>query len=205
EPGYTLDPQAVDFGTVLGGQSAQRTLKIYSVGTADLTLDSLDISENTVTAGSVSFPLTLVPGDSTEVNLTWAPGATGILSATLTFYAGTSGITAIPVNLTGEAQQPVSFSNDIQPIFNSACVSCHGGNGGLFLTAGNAYGNLVNVTSSGYAPAVRVKPGDTANSVLYGKIFNTGQFGQKMPPDSDLSTAQKTNIRQWIEQGALNN
>ena len=109
------------------------------------------------------------------------------------------------VSLTGEAQAPVSFANNIQPIFNAACVNCHGGNGGLFLNQGSAYNNLVNVISQGYSPTRRVKPGDPNHSVLYGKVFNTGQYGQQMPPGGGLSSSAKNLIKKWIEQGARNN
>ena len=65
---------------------------------------------------------------------------------------------------------PVSFANDIQPIFDEHCIDCHNSQlarGGLILTAGNSYDMLVNHPVS--APcmsdlqhdAVRVQPCDT--------------------------------------------
>ncbi len=99
---------------------------------------------------------------------------------------------------------PVSFSNDIQPIFNQNCTSCHPNSGNLDLRAGQSYNNLVNVQAGGY-PALRVKPGDPEHSVLYKKIDGSGAYGSNMPLGGSLTSTQKNLIKTWIEQGALNN
>lgn len=101
-----------------------------------------------------------------------------------------------------------SFSTDIQPIFDSNCMSCHGAGaeGGLSLSAGSSYCNLYKVTSSGYSPSLRVDPENSTGSVLYGKVSGTGGWGAQMPygnpalSDSDISI-----IKTWIDEGAINN
>ena len=99
----------------------------------------------------------------------------------------------------------VSFSNQIQPIFNSQCTGCHGGNGGLTITAGASYNNLVNVNAQSSCPSLkRVLPNDAANSVLYKKVSGT-TCGSQMPQGGSLSTSDITLIRDWINQGASNN
>ncbi|RMF07586.1 MAG: T9SS C-terminal target domain-containing protein [Candidatus Neomarinimicrobiota bacterium] len=96
--------------------------------------------------------------------------------------------------------QTVDFDTQIQPIFNSNCTSCHGtnGNGGLNLTTGNSYNNLVDVVSQGYAPALRVASGDPNASVLWNKINNTGTYGGQMPPSGGLSQSNIDLITTWI-------
>jgi hypothetical protein len=102
--------------------------------------------------------------------------------------------------------QFVSFSTQIQPIFdNNHCIHCHPGNGGLDLTAGNSYGQLVNATAlSSCITLKRVLPGDATNSVLYRKVAGTS-CGAQMPEGSTLTALEITNIRDWINQGASNN
>jgi hypothetical protein len=57
-----------------------------------------------------------------------------------------------------------------------------------------------------YAPGVRVIPFDLTNSVLYGKITNSGQFGQLMPQGGPLiPQVDRDIIRDWILEGARNN
>lgn len=102
----------------------------------------------------------------------------------------------------------VSFANDVQPIFNTNCTGCHGGNGGLYLTASESYSNLVNVESSGYAPLKRVVPSKPDSSVLYLKIIEnpSTDVGQRMPQGGPyLSGEDISTILTWIEEGARDN
>ncbi len=96
----------------------------------------------------------------------------------------------------------VDFDTEIQPLFGSNCaiVYCHGSNaGGLDLTTGNSYNQLVDVESHGYAPALRVASGDPVSSVLYDKISGGGNFGQQMPQGAPpLSDANIALVETWI-------
>lgn len=110
-----------------------------------------------------------------------------------------------PVEPRGEPR-PVSYDADIQPIFDATCAfeGCHGNfpSAALDLRAGVSHAQLVGVISVGYAPAVRVVPGDPAASVLYHKVAATGQFGGQMPVGGSLAAAQIESIRRWISGGA---
>lgn len=109
----------------------------------------------------------------------------------------------------------VSFSRDIQPIFNAHCIRCHvtGGfanNSGipLRLIEGVAYGLLVNKTSVQNSNWLLVKPHDPDNSLLYQKISQaTPPVGRQMPWDKGtvVSTEEIELVRLWIEEGARNN
>lgn len=103
----------------------------------------------------------------------------------------------------------ISFAGDVQPIFNAHCVLCHGTlvppPNNLDLRPGNSYANLVGRTSVGYAPNLRVSPGDTLASVLYGKVTGTN-FGEQMPPGFLLiPRPERDRIVAWIAEGAPNN
>jgi len=98
----------------------------------------------------------------------------------------------------------VSFNDDVQPIFNSYCISCHPNSGNLDLTSGNSYDNLVNVYASGYS-GILVIPYDPDHSILYKKIDGSGAYGTNMPLGSSLSSTQIAIIKQWIVEGALDN
>jgi hypothetical protein len=99
---------------------------------------------------------------------------------------------------------PVSFSNQIQPIFNSQCTGCHGSSGGLSLTAGTSYNYLVNIQAQSSCTSLkRVLPRDAANSVLYKKV--SGTCGTQMPMGGTLNAGDIALIHDWINQGANNN
>ena len=103
-----------------------------------------------------------------------------------------------------------SFANVIQEIFNRegcATGNCHGAAAAasLELTAGLAYGNLVNVpsTQTGFG---RVIPGDATNSYLMAKVEGRQSEGQQMPiGGSPLDNIDITNLKNWINEGAKNN
>jgi hypothetical protein len=102
-----------------------------------------------------------------------------------------------------------SFSGDIQAIFSQSCAvsSCHNSSasGGLTLTNGQAYANLVNVASTGEPTKVRVIPNDAPNSYLVIKLEGRQTVGVKMPAGGSLSSTQIQNIKNWIAKGAKNN
>ncbi len=105
----------------------------------------------------------------------------------------------------------LSYSRDIQSIFNSSCVICHQGTGqaGLSLEPAVSYGELVGVPST-ESNELRVKVGAPEQSYLIAKLMGTqvqaGGSGALMPLNAaPLSQAQIDLIRQWISGGALNN
>ncbi|TXI76414.1 MAG: hypothetical protein E6Q44_15625 [Flavobacteriales bacterium] len=101
----------------------------------------------------------------------------------------------------------VSFSAEVVPIFTAHCWLCHPPMAnGMDLSAQYAYGELVNVPSVNWAPALRVVPGDPEASVLWNKINFTETYGLGMPPNgTPLSSEELRTIREWIEQGAMDN
>ena len=107
----------------------------------------------------------------------------------------------------------LSFRRNIQPIFTTNCavVGCHVPGdpaSGLNLAQGFAYASLVNVPAEEYA-SVRVVPNDPDASYLYLKIAkNPPPYGWQMPAPATggvLTETEKTTVKRWIQQGALNN
>jgi hypothetical protein len=115
----------------------------------------------------------------------------------------------------------VSFSGNIQPIFNQSCATstaCHVGptaGQGLQLTTGTSYGAIVNVPSTEKPKELLVKPGAPDDSYLQQKIEGSpGIAGLQMPqgcPGNPLGGAvcpsadEITAIRTWIMECAQNN
>jgi hypothetical protein len=101
-----------------------------------------------------------------------------------------------------------SFRTDIQPIFTARCAvaGCHitptQANLGLVLTdAATSLGHLVNVDSVEIPGILRVVPGDSANSYLMLKL-DAFEMPKQGPA---LSQGTRDTIRNWIDQGALDN
>jgi len=89
----------------------------------------------------------------------------------------------------GNPTIPVSFKNDISPIIQNNCISCHGIYGDL-----GSYTNLNKYTTSTSGKA----------SELEGRI--KGMEGwNKMPQGGSLSQLEINKITQWINEGAKDN
>jgi len=114
--------------------------------------------------------------------------------------------TTVAVEPTLQSIQSVVFNN-------CSTFSCHGsGKGGLTLTNGKSYGQLVNQLSIGdgaHLPQFfRVKPFSPDSSFLYIKITNphSGSQGDRMPQGgSSLPQNVIDAVKLWISQGAKNN
>ncbi|MBC8366522.1 hypothetical protein H8E52_03855 [bacterium] len=103
---------------------------------------------------------------------------------------------------------PVSFSDDLWPILENRCLSCHNaGNpsGGFILDANDSPVNLVDMESTGYAPDLLVESGSKENSVLYLKLVGDVAYGQKMPLGGTLSASEVAKFGSWIDAGAQDN
>jgi hypothetical protein len=84
----------------------------------------------------------------------------------------------------------VKFSTDIQPIFNSKCLACHGTGGqSPVLDASVSYNDL---TGGGY-----INTSNPPASLLYVQV-TTVHDGKCTEPEEEL-------ILTWIQQGAQNN
>jgi hypothetical protein len=85
----------------------------------------------------------------------------------------------------------ISFAQDIQPIFDANCISCHPSSFRPDLTAANSYDALI---TGAYVVA-----GDPSNSKLYNKCKPGGSM------ENYCSAAELTLISGWIYAGANNN
>jgi ankyrin repeat protein len=99
----------------------------------------------------------------------------------------------------GQTSVKIDFGKDVQPIFQSNCVSCHGP---LQQMAGfrldqRRYALPNRVGANG----ARIVPGDSERSRLYLKISGN-KNGLQMPPTGPLSPEQIGTIKAWIELGA---
>lgn len=93
----------------------------------------------------------------------------------------------------------VSYTKEIQPIFNSYCVTCHSEqHAKLNLKSCCSYEQLLEIGfSASYVDTAMVD-----NSNLYKHI--TGSLSL-MPPSGKLSQDLIDKIKNWIKQGAKNN
>ncbi len=107
-----------------------------------------------------------------------------------------------------DPDRPVSFSEDIQPIFNGTCAvsGCHDSGtqeSGVNLSSYEAALNSVGVQ---YGTEI-IDPGNPGNSPIVDKISNENPAeGERMPLNRQpLSDTEIDSIIAWIDDGAPNN
>jgi len=190
---WIVVPDSLDFGVLAAGQTATRTFQLFSVGTAPLNVNvsgSCGAFQILSGDGAAAIP----PGGSVTVSVQFAPTTGRGQSCSVSLGPG---IPDVPIS--GFATT-VSFANDVQPILQN-CDGCH-----AFSDPGSGYRILTQDPIFTYPPGVRVIPFDLTNSVLYGKITNSGQYGQLMPQGGPLlPQVDRDTIRDWILEGARNN
>lgn len=88
----------------------------------------------------------------------------------------------------------ISYQNDIIPLW-SQCVGCHQGNEPPDLRDNVSYEELLN----GY-----VVPGDAEGSILYQSLLGSNGISL-MPPGAKWPDSKINTVKNWIDQGALDN
>lgn len=97
--------------------------------------------------------------------------------------------------------ESVSYSNDVQPIFDNYCTDCHGGSGGISF---ENYGNTTSGNGNNYGASLII-PGDASSSGLIDKLGSNPRFNSQMPLNGSLTNQEIATITAWINEGALNN
>lgn len=116
-------------------------------------------------------------------------------------------LAADPETAKAMGKSEVSFKNDVQPILQDHCVSCHApGRKGYLVSALDltSYEGVMKGTKFGPV----VIPGDS-NTSTFTKLLTGTNAGLKMPMGLNASgTLEKRSIlilRKWVTQGAQNN
>jgi hypothetical protein len=163
---------------------------------------------------AVTMPVT-VPDTCTATTTVRVPraGRRGRLTLRMsaTMASGHTDRDAVKLLCVGAA--PITFATLQKKIFTPSCasLSCHGAGqaGGLVLTAGSAYGDLVGVPATNPAAQaaglLRVAPGDPERSFLLDKLEGmlTPDEGDAMPRvGSSLPASSIDLVRRWIAAGA---
>lgn len=218
-----------------GGTSSALTLTVVAMLNPVAVLSSLSPCGKVAGSGAFTLTLTgssLVSGATATFN--GAPVTVTYLSSTsLTAAIPAAAIASAPANNAaavvvtnpgpgGGASAPVTFgvassaqtlSGGVQALFTANCATagCHvsvGTVAPMSLQSGSTYANTVGVTSTGCAPALRVKACGPlrSQSVLIDKVKATGASppcaGSPMPKGAPLTASQIQTIVDWVAQGA---
>jgi len=180
------------FGSVQSGQTSLMTTEVLNTGTASLLVNVVSgCGEFQVFRGGGTSQIP--PGSSLAVTIAYSPLTSGRVSCVVEV-----GPNCPTIDLSGTGIT-VSFANDVRPILNARCISCHG-----YLGDPNVhiYLTLPDIIIGG--PLVR--PFEPDNSYFYRKLTPTPLSGSRMPYGGPyLSDTQIDLVRRWVAEGALDN
>lgn len=108
-PAMSVSAVNLGFGNVMVGNDSTRVLRVINTGTMALTVDSLNFS-NPVFSANLSAPFTINAGDTTSVNITFAPTDSIQYNATLRVVGNDPFTPVRTVNLSGLGMGTVSIS-----------------------------------------------------------------------------------------------
>src|SRR5262245_6156223 len=94
------------------------------------------------------------------------------------------------------AQEPITFTKDIQPIFQNSCWKCHGET----LQLSKLDLRTLDGALKGGEKGAAIVPGKADESRLYRRV--AGLERPAMPMDSKLTSEQIAAIKTWIDEGA---
>lgn len=112
----------------------------------------------------------------------------------------------LPLGLAACGESRVSFSQDVQPIFDQHCIECHQAAGAGTVASGfdmTSYEGLMKGTTFGPMVIAGDPQGSNLLVLMEGRADPSISMphGQREPvPEGDIAT-----IRNWVEQGAKDN
>jgi hypothetical protein len=108
----TSNVGSLNFGSVNIGSNKVLSATISNSGNSNVSISSVSLSGPGFTAGGVSSGLTLTPGQSATLNVTFTPNSAGTAAGTVTVA---SNATNSPLNLSlaGSGVQPVPHSSTL--------------------------------------------------------------------------------------------
>jgi len=149
-PIFGIAPLSLSFGTVNVGNNAVLPVTVSNTGTAPLNISNIVSSNAAYTFAPSVFPLVIPVGGNSVVNVTFTPGAAGLVNGTLTFTHDAPGSpSAYNLSGTGYVPAPIFGVSPVAPLnFGSVNV---GGSANLNVTVnntGDAPLTLTGITSS---------------------------------------------------------
>ena len=143
----------------------------------------------------------LVNNFDRNMNRKHLPGLFSVLGLAAAAFAAAVDVSKIPPAST---RKDVTFQKDIKPIFDKACVSCHG----EVKPKGKLRLDSLEATLKGGVDGKVIEVGDSAKSILVHNIAFVGNEDEFMPPPDNkekikpLTKEEIGLVRAWIDQGA---
>jgi hypothetical protein len=100
-----VSPTSVAFGNINVGNNNTKTVTVTNSGTGSVTISSVGVVGNGLSANGIATPMTLNAGQSTVLSIVYAPSAVGALNGTVSVVSNATNSPAV-ISATGAGVQP---------------------------------------------------------------------------------------------------
>ncbi len=118
----TVTPSSLSFGNVLVGSSANQTVTLSNGSAASITVSGITVSGTGFNTTAPALPLTLAPGQSSSVTVTFAPQTSGAVTGTLQITSNATNSSA-SVSLSGTGTTTTQHSVALNWVASTSTVA----------------------------------------------------------------------------------
>ncbi len=108
QPQLAVSATSLSFGTVTLNTGSRQTLTLTSSGTAALTVNSAKLTGTGFALSGATFPMTLNPGQSTTLQVSFDPTTAGAVTGSVTISSNSTSGATTTVSLSGTGTQPTT-------------------------------------------------------------------------------------------------
>src|SRR5882724_1740659 len=150
QPGLSLTPSSVSFGSVVSGNTNSQTIQVKNSGTASLTISQATVTGTGFTLSGLAVPLTLAAGQSGNFNVQYAPTAAGSVSGSVSISSNAPNSPAtVALSGTGVAASSTISVNPSSLSFGSVNNGSSTAQGFTVTNTGNSNVAISGVTATG--------------------------------------------------------
>jgi len=100
-PALTANPTSLAFGSINAGTSSSKTVTITNSGNVSVTISGVTVSGKDFTESGLTTPLTLTPGQSATLNVSFSPAASENVTGNITVSTSQGASAVVAVSGTG--------------------------------------------------------------------------------------------------------
>jgi centrosomal CEP192-like protein/HYDIN/CFA65/VesB family protein/ASPM-SPD-2-Hydin domain-containing protein len=150
QPGLTITPTSASFGNVSVGSPATQTVQLTNSGTGTLTVTQVSVAGSGFSAGTLSLPVSLNSGQSTNLNVQFAPASGGTASGSVTILSNApTSPSVMALSGTGVAATQVLTFSSTNLGFGSVNTGSSSTQSVTVTNTGNASVTVSQITESG--------------------------------------------------------
>lgn len=194
---YLLNPSttALNFGNTVVGASSSGTVSLANTGTSSVNISQVTYTGSGFTVSGFSGAVTLAPGQSLPISVTFAPASVGSVTGSLNVVSNAAG-SPVTIALSGTGVQPaiamipssVSFTNVTVGVTNTQTVTItNPGTANLTISQASLVG--AGFSYSGLVLPLTIQPGGSSRFTVGFTPSSAGSFSASLLLNSNAPTS----------------